>query len=51
MTALGLLGNLLVIPAGLAVVCLGYLFFSAISGRLFAFLERYFSRHQRSVQP
>ena len=33
------------------VACLGYLFFSAISGRLFAFLERYFSRHQRSVQP
>jgi polar amino acid transport system permease protein len=33
------------------VACLGYLFFSAISGRLFQFLEQYFSRHQRSVRP
>ena len=33
------------------VACFGYLFFSAISGRLFQFLEQYFSRHQRSVRP
>ena len=33
------------------VACFGYLFFSAISGRLFQFLEKYFSRHQRSVRP
>ena len=34
-----------------SVACFIYLFFSAISGRLFAFLERYFNRHIRSVQP
>ena len=34
-----------------SVACFIYLFFSAISGRLFAFLERHFNRHQRSVQP
>ena len=33
------------------VACFIYLFFSAISGRLFAFLERHFNRHIRSVQP
>ena len=33
------------------VACFIYLFFSAISGRLFAFMERYFNRHIRSVQP
>ena len=32
------------------VACFIYLFFSAISGRLFAFMERYFNRHIRSVQ-
>lgn len=32
-----------------SVACLIYLFFSAMSGRLFAFLERYFNRHQRSA--
>jgi len=34
-----------------SVACFIYLFFSAISGRLFAYLERHFNRHQRSVQP
>lgn len=34
-----------------AVACFGYLFFSAVSGRFFHFLERYFNRHHRSVQP
>ncbi|MFW0754131.1 ABC transporter permease [Pseudomonas sp. H11T01] len=34
-----------------AVACFGYLFFSALSGRLFHFLEQYFSRHQRSARP
>ena len=34
-----------------SVACFGYLFFSAISGRLFHYLEQYFSRHQRSVRP
>ena len=29
------------------VACFIYLFFSAISGRLFAFMERYFNRHQQ----
>jgi len=33
------------------VACFGYLFFSALSGRLFHFLEQYFNRHQRSAQP
>ena len=33
------------------VACFGYLFFSAISGRLFQYLEQHFSRHQRSVRP
>ena len=33
------------------VACFGYLFFSAISGRLFQYLEQHFSRHQRSAQP
>ncbi|POA50774.1 MULTISPECIES: ABC transporter permease subunit [unclassified Pseudomonas] len=33
------------------VACLGYLLFSALSGQLFGFLERRFSRHQRSLQP
>ncbi|WP_095109722.1 ABC transporter permease [Pseudomonas sp. Irchel 3E20] len=33
------------------VACFGYLFFSALSGRLFHFLESYFSRHQRSARP
>ena len=34
-----------------SVACFGYLFFSAISGRLFQYLEQHFSRHQRSVRP
>jgi polar amino acid transport system permease protein len=34
-----------------AVACFGYLFFSALSGRLFQFLEQHFSRHQRSAHP
>lgn len=34
-----------------AVACFGYLFFSALSGRVFNFLERYFSRHQLSAKP
>ena len=34
-----------------AVACFGYLFFSAVSGRVFHVLERYFNRHHRSVQP
>ncbi len=33
-----------------AVACFGYLFFSALSGRLFHILERHFSRHQLSAQ-
>ena len=32
------------------VACFGYLFFSALSGRLFQYLEQYFSRHQRSAR-
>lgn len=34
-----------------SVACCGYLLFSALSGQLFGFLERRFSRHQRSLQP
>jgi len=34
-----------------SVACFGYLLFSALSGHLFGFLERRFSRHQRSLQP
>lgn len=34
-----------------SVACLGYLFFSALSGHLFSFLERRFNRAQRSLQP
>ncbi|MGF0238167.1 ABC transporter permease [Rhodococcus sp. IEGM1300] len=33
-----------------AVACFGYLFFSALSGQLFRFLEQYFNRHQRSAR-
>jgi polar amino acid transport system permease protein len=33
-----------------SVACFGYLFFSALSGRVFNFIERHFSRHQRSVR-
>jgi len=34
-----------------SVACFGYLFFSALSGHLFSFLERRFNRAQRSLQP
>ena len=33
------------------VACLGYLFFSALSGRLFHCLEQHFNRHQRGARP
>ncbi|MNJ53679.1 Histidine transport system permease protein HisQ [compost metagenome] len=32
------------------VACLGYLLFSALSGRVFVFIEQYFSRHLRSAR-
>ena len=32
------------------VACLGYLLFSALSGRVFAYIERYTSRHLRSAR-
>jgi len=32
------------------VACLGYLLFSAVSGRVFVFIEQYFSRHLRSAR-
>jgi len=34
-----------------AVACFGYLFFSALSGRVFAFIEQHFNRHMRSARP
>ncbi|MGE8391998.1 ABC transporter permease subunit [Pseudomonas sp. BIGb0427] len=32
------------------VACLGYLLFSALSGRVFSFIEQYFSRHLRGAR-
>lgn len=32
------------------VACLGYLLFSALSGRVFVYIEQYFSRHLRSAR-